>query len=409
VAGALGQRRARPAGRHRGRARRSSTQAAPPGLRTSGTRALQAACRPAARSAAGRCTAGSRCRRRPPHRPAWPAAAASAHSKKRRPGKSNKVTAAADERAHGRHTPPPPSGTGQKVVASVVGQHGARHLPQDLRGRCAGAPPGSQAAQQRPARAASGSGGEEQQENLTEPSQGHGRDPYGSLQGVMRIVSIYNGSPCSSKSPSSSVRYPRCRPRPAVQGGVVRPARRRHRRADRPLRLRQDHLAARSGRPGAGQRRRASGFGAEWWAAPPAQLAPEARRIGMVFQDYALFPHLDGGRQRGLRHAPHLPARRACDAGRRGAASWSGLAGSAAPTTRTSCPAASSSAWPWRAPWRRARACCCWTSPSPTWTWSCASAWRMRCATSSRPAQATALFVDARPAGGLCHRRHASA
>ena len=33
---------------------------------------------------------------------------------------------------------------------------------------------------------------------------------------------------------------------------------------------------------------------------PAAHVAPEARRIGMVFQDYALFPHLDVGRNIGF-------------------------------------------------------------------------------------------------------------
>lgn len=39
---------------------------------------------------------------------------------------------------------------------------------------------------------------------------------------------------------------------------------------------------------------------------PHTQLAPEARRIGMVFQDYALFPHLDVGHNVGF-GIHHLP------------------------------------------------------------------------------------------------------
>ncbi len=35
-------------------------------------------------------------------------------------------------------------------------------------------------------------------------------------------------------------------------------------------------------------------------SSPTASVAPEARRIGMVFQDYALFPHLDVGRNVGF-------------------------------------------------------------------------------------------------------------
>ena len=80
-------------------------------------------------------------------------------------------------------------------------------------------------------------------------------------------------------------------------------------------------------------------------------LPPHRRNIGMVFQSYALFPHLTVGRKRRLRpaHAPHFPR-------------WSGTGGRPRPwpwwgwalrsiAIRPSCPAASSSAWPWPAPW----------------------------------------------------------
>ncbi|MDF5978998.1 ABC transporter ATP-binding protein [Pseudomonas aeruginosa] len=43
-------------------------------------------------------------------------------------------------------------------------------------------------------------------------------------------------------------------------------------------------------------------LGGEVISRPGFTLAPEKRRIGMVFQDYALFPHLQRGRQCRLRH-----------------------------------------------------------------------------------------------------------
>jgi iron(III) transport system ATP-binding protein len=44
----------------------------------------------------------------------------------------------------------------------------------------------------------------------------------------------------------------------------------------------------------------------QWVGGTGLHLAPESRQIGMVFQDYALFPHLDVGRNVGFGIA-HLP------------------------------------------------------------------------------------------------------
>ena len=100
------------------------------------------------------------------------------------------------------------------------------------------------------------------------------------------------------------VRYPG-QPRPAVQGAS--------------LGLRAGDIGVLIGPSGcgkttllravAGLERVSAGeirLGGEVVSSARVHLAPEARRIGMVFQDYALFPHLDVGRNVafGLRHLP---------------------------------------------------------------------------------------------------------
>ena len=113
---------------------------------------------------------------------------------------------------------------------------------------------------------------------------------------------------------------------------------------------------------------------------PTRHVAVERRGIGMVFQDLGLLPHLDvaGNVGFGLRaHAGRGPRR----AGAR-AAGPDGAGRQRAAVSRTPCPAACSSAWRWRAHWRRVRACCCWTNPSRASTPRCASTWASRCARS---------------------------
>ncbi|RJF87285.1 ATP-binding cassette domain-containing protein [Oleomonas cavernae] len=90
-------------------------------------------------------------------------------------------------------------------------------------------------------------------------------------------------------------------------------------------------------------------------AGPGVATPPEKRHVGLIFQDYALFPISRSsttspsgwpGRPGGMRWPMRAPP-------------WSRSAwatGRAA--SRTCCRAASSSAWPWSARWRRAPMSC---------------------------------------------------
>ena len=87
-------------------------------------------------------------------------------------------------------------------------------------------------------------------------------------------------------------------------------------------------------------------------------LPPHKRNIGMVFQNYALFPHLTVAenigfplKQRGVDRAEARADGRA----RPGPGAAAGLPGDA---IRGNFPAASSSAWRWRARSCSARGCC---------------------------------------------------
>ena len=104
-------------------------------------------------------------------------------------------------------------------------------------------------------------------------------------------------------------------------------------------------------------------------------VPPERRKVGMVFQDYALFPHLTCRRERRLRP----PAPGAGDP-RTGAARSSSTSPASASAIRTSSRADSSSGSRSHARSRPARSSCCSTSRGRTSTRTCA----LRCATSSR-------------------------
>ena len=122
-------------------------------------------------------------------------------------------------------------------------------------------------------------------------------------------------------------------------------------------------------------------------------LPPRARRIAMVFQSYALYPH------KTVRQNIELPAqgREAADRQAAGAGGVGGRAARARPRCSTagpgSSPAASASGWRWPGPWCGSRACSCSTSRCPTWTPSCGRRPATTSRTSSSGSGTTTIYV----------------
>ena len=110
-------------------------------------------------------------------------------------------------------------------------------------------------------------------------------------------------------------------------------------------------------------------------------LPPERRRFGMVFQHYALFPHLDVGENVAFGLEAAASRRRgACAARVAEALALVDLPGYEAPRGSARSRAASSSGWRSPAPSRPSRGCCCSTSRSRTSIPPCASAPAASCA-----------------------------
>jgi iron(III) transport system ATP-binding protein len=110
---------------------------------------------------------------------------------------------------------------------------------------------------------------------------------------------------------------------------------------------------------------------------PQYTLEPERRRVGMVFQDFALFPHLDIARNIGF--GLHHVGRTARDRRVAGLLELVGLGG-LAKACLMSYRAGSSSGLLWPGPWPLTRISCSWTNPSRVWMPSCAGSWPGRSA-----------------------------
>ncbi len=111
-------------------------------------------------------------------------------------------------------------------------------------------------------------------------------------------------------------------------------------------------------------------------AGPGVDVPPERRGVGLVFQDYALFPHLDVLDNVAFGLTGWTAADR-----RSRAESVLALVGmnDYAAAFPHNCPVASSSELPWPGRWRRGRGSCCWTSRIPGWMPGCATVCGMKC------------------------------
>jgi ABC-type Fe3+/spermidine/putrescine transport system ATPase subunit len=94
---------------------------------------------------------------------------------------------------------------------------------------------------------------------------------------------------------------------------------------------------------------------------PIQHLPPERRNFGMVFQGYALFPHLSVARNIAFPLEVRGQPRAEIERRVRDASSWCSSTGWSI-VFRASSPAASNSVLRWRARWSSNRICCCSTS-----------------------------------------------
>ena len=106
-------------------------------------------------------------------------------------------------------------------------------------------------------------------------------------------------------------------------------------------------------------------------------LAPWKRNAGMVFQSYALFPHLTVAQNVAFGLEMRKVAK-AEIASRTAEALRLVRLGGLSERLPRQLSGGSNSAWRWRARWSSDPTCSCWTSHSPIWTPSCGRwcAWR---------------------------------